>query len=74
MDFHTLPGVIDRNEVYGVVYEFIKTNPDRFFGIDNYWVGETRIAMTDPERTLIDGLIVPRHSGDWAEIYHAFEL
>jgi predicted transcriptional regulator of viral defense system len=61
-------------EINGVVYEFIKTNPDRFFGIEHYWVGETRIAMTDPERTFIDGLIAPRHFGDWAEIYHAFEL
>ncbi len=61
-------------EISGVVYEFIKTNPDRFFGIEHYWVGETRIAMTDPERTLIDGLIAPRYFGDWAEIHHAFEL
>lgn len=60
-------------EINGVVYEFITTIPVRFFGLEHYWVGETRIVMTDPERTLIDGLMAPRYFGDWAEIYNAFE-
>src|SRR5207249_11297873 len=37
--------------VAGTRYEFIQTKPDRFFGIDEVWVGEARIKMTDPERT-----------------------
>jgi predicted transcriptional regulator of viral defense system len=38
-----------------------------------FWVGEVKVAITDPERTLIDGLISPKHFGGWAEIYSAFE-
>ncbi len=60
-------------EVNGILYEFIKIKPERFFGIKDFWVGEVKVTITDPERTLIDGLISPKHFGGWAEIYSAFE-
>ena len=60
-------------EVNGILYEFIKIKPERFFGIKDFWVGEVKVSITDPERTLIDGLISPKHFGGWAEIYSAFE-
>lgn len=60
-------------EVNGVLYEFIKIKQERFFGIKDFWVGEAKISITDPERTFIDGLISPKHFGGWAEIYSAFE-
>jgi len=60
-------------EVNGILYEFIKIKPERFFGIKDFWVGEVKLTITDPERTLIDGLISPKHFGGWAEIYSAFE-
>jgi predicted transcriptional regulator of viral defense system len=60
-------------EINGILYEFIKIKPERFFGIKDFWVGEVKVAITDPERTLIDGLISPKHFGGWAEIYSAFE-
>ncbi|MCK5767107.1 MAG: type IV toxin-antitoxin system AbiEi family antitoxin domain-containing protein [Candidatus Atribacteria bacterium] len=60
-------------EVNGILYEFIKVKPERFFGIKDFWVGEVKVTITDPERTLIDGLISPKHFGGWAEIYSAFE-
>ena len=31
-------------------YHFIQVKPDRFFGIEDAWVNESRITMTDPER------------------------
>jgi hypothetical protein len=37
------------------------------------WIGETRVTITDPERTLLDGLNMPRYRGDFAEVLHAFE-
>jgi len=61
-------------EIGGILYQFIRVIPERFFGIKVYWVGEARVAMTDPERTLIDGLVSPRYFGGWAEVYSAFEL
>lgn len=60
-------------EVNGILYEFIKIKPERFFGIKDIWVGEVKVTITDPERTLIDGLISPKHFGGWAEIFSAFE-
>lgn len=60
-------------EINGIFYEFIKTKPERFFGFKDYWVGEVKVTITDPERTLIDGLIAPKYFGGWAEVYSAFE-
>lgn len=56
------------------VYQFIRVKPERFFGTKNIWVGEARVTITDPERTLLDGLMMPQHCGDLAEVLHAFEV
>src|SRR5258708_10513572 len=47
--------------VAGPRYEFIQTKPNRFFGIDEGWVGEARIKMTDPDRPLLT-VLTPLHS------------
>jgi len=60
-------------EINGVLYEFVKVKPERFFGAKDYWVGEAKVTITDPERTLIDGLIAPKYFGDWVEVYSAFK-
>ena len=61
-------------KINNIIYIFIKVKQERFFGIKKYWVGEKKIVITDPERTLIDGLVSPKYFGGWAEIYTAFEL
>lgn len=55
------------------VYRFIQVEPGRFFGTEKVWVGDARVMITDPERTLLDGLTMPRHCGDFGEVLHAFE-
>jgi predicted transcriptional regulator of viral defense system len=60
-------------KINGIIYEFVKVKPERFFGIKEYWVGEAKVTITDPEKTLIDGLIAPKYFGDWAAVYSAFE-
>ena len=60
-------------EINGILYEFIKIKLERFFGFKDYWMGEAKVTITDPERTLIDGLISPKYFGDWAEVYSVFE-
>ena len=60
--------------VGGTTYQFVQVKPERFFGIDQVWINESRIAITDPERTLLDGLMAPQHCGDFAEVLHAFEV
>ena len=56
------------------VCQFVQVKPDRFFGFEDVWVNESRIRMTDPERTLLDGLLAPRYCGDFSEVLHAFEV
>jgi predicted transcriptional regulator of viral defense system len=60
--------------VAGVGYQFIQTKPERFFGFEKAWAGEAQITMTDPERTLLDGLTMPQYCGDFAEVLHAFDV
>ena len=56
-----------------VIYQFIQVKPGRFFGTEKVWIGEARVTITDPERTLLDGLSMPQYCGDFAEVLHAFE-
>jgi len=55
-----------------MLFQFIQTKPERYFGTGKIWIGEARVTITDPERTLIDGLSMPQHCGDFAEVLHAF--
>lgn len=54
------------------LFQFTQTKPERYFGTEKIWVGEARVTITDPERALIDGLLMPQHCGDFAEVLHAF--
>lgn len=61
--------------VAGTSYQFVQVKPERFFGTEKVWIGEVaRIKITDPERTLLDGLAMPRYFGDFSEVLHAFEV
>ena len=55
-------------------YRFIQVRPERFFGTEKVWIGEARVAITNLERTLLDGLSMPQYCGDFAEVLHAFEI
>ena len=55
------------------VYQFVRVKPERFFGTRNIWINDVRVTMTDPERTLLDGLMMPQYCGDFAEVLHAFQ-
>lgn len=55
-------------------YQFVQVKPERFFGTETVWVGEARVTITDPERTLIDGLTKPQYCGDFAEVLYAFQI
>lgn len=58
----------------GTSYQFVQVKPERFFGTQKVWAGEARVTITDPERTLLDGLSMPQYCGDFAEVLHAFEV
>ena len=60
--------------VAGTSYQFVQVRAERFFGTEKVWIGEARVTITDPERTLLDGLTMPQYCGDFAEVLHAFEV
>lgn len=55
-------------------FRFIRIKPENYFGIEKIWVGAGRVSITDPERTLLDGISMPQYCGDFAEVLHAFEV
>ena len=64
----------DGFSVGDTTYQFVQVKPERYFGTDKVWIGEARVTITDPERTLLDGLSMPQYCGDFAEVLHAFEV
>ena len=67
-------------EVAGVRYEYISVKKDHFFGIEQVWVDEnSRVPITDRERTVLETFISPRRFGGIGEALrlsesHAQEL
>ncbi len=55
-------------------YRFVQVKPERFFGTEKVWIGDARVSVTDLERTLLDGLTMPQHCGDFTEVLHAFQV
>jgi predicted transcriptional regulator of viral defense system len=55
-------------------FRFVQVRPERYFGVARVWVGDARVGITEPERTLLDGLMAPRLCGDFAEVLHAFDV
>jgi predicted transcriptional regulator of viral defense system len=69
----TTAAALPRRRDFGnASFRFVQVRPPRFFGVTRAWVGEARVALTDPERTLLDGLTAPRLCGDFAEVLHGF--
>jgi predicted transcriptional regulator of viral defense system len=58
----------------GADFTFVGVDSKRFFGTRQVWIGEARVTVTDPERTLIDGLSKPQFCGDFAEVLQAFQV
>lgn len=61
-------------QVGDTIYQFVQVKPERFFGVEEVWVHEARIKITDPDRTLLDGLTSPQYCGGFSEVLHAFEV
>lgn len=67
-------GAADRRSIGGTAYKFVQVKPERFFGTEKVWVNDARVTVTDIERTLLDGLMMPQYCGDFAEVLHVFEV
>ena len=60
-------------QIENTEYQFIKIKPERFFGTKKIWIGESKVTITDLERTLIDALTMPQYCGDFSEVMHALD-
>lgn len=48
---------------------WVVTKPDRFdWGVSDKWIGAAKVSVSDPERTFLDCLHLPRHAGGITEI------
>jgi predicted transcriptional regulator of viral defense system len=65
----SIPRLIPKNK-----FRFIKIKKEFFFGMEKVWVGQSQIQITDPERTLLCGLMSPQYCGDFQEVLHAFKV
>jgi predicted transcriptional regulator of viral defense system len=59
--------------VANMIYQFVKIKPEFFFGTQEVWVNESKIKITDPERTILDCLMSPQHCGGFTEILSILE-
>lgn len=48
---------------------WVVTKPDRFeWGVRDRWIGSSKVPVSDPERTFLDCLHLPRHAGGITEV------
>lgn len=52
---------------------FVKAKQEHFFGISIEWINQAKIQITDPERTLLEGLRHPEYCGGFREVLAAFK-
>jgi predicted transcriptional regulator of viral defense system len=71
--FVTSPKAIRPRTVLGTEFRFVRCKPGDLFGVVAHWVTKTeRVRVSDPERTVIDGLKQPEHCGGFTEVAKGF--
>ena len=58
-------------EALGYTFKIVSLRPQKFFGIVQDWIGENPFWITDKEKTIIDGLDLPKYVGGVGEIAKA---
>ena len=67
------PNAIRPRTVLGVEFRFVRCKPEHFFGITQHWATKTeQVQVSDPERTIIDGLKQPGYCGGFTEVAKGF--
>lgn len=59
--------------ILGTEFRFVRAKPRQVFGVTEEWVTKTeRVSVSDPERTVIDGLKQSEHCGGFSEVAKGF--
>lgn len=55
--------------IRGYGFRFIKIQEDRLFGIADFWITpDEAVKISDPERTIMDGLELPQYAGGVGDV------
>jgi len=57
--------------IFGIPYKFIRLKEEKIFGTDKVWFEETKINLTNREKTIIDCLDKPQYAGGIIEVAKA---
>jgi predicted transcriptional regulator of viral defense system len=61
--------------IQGTEFRFVKIKANDAFGIIEMWVDkDQKVFVSDPERTLLDGLKIPAYCGGFTEVAKAFSI
>jgi len=52
-----------KRQSLGIQYRIVSIKKDKYFGLEKAWVGESPFTITNREKTIIDGLDLPRYVG-----------
>ena len=67
--YATSPKPIRSRDVLGTEFRFVRCKPRHFFGTLEHWADkQQKIVVSDPERTVLDGLKQPRYVGGITEV------
>jgi len=59
--------------IFGLDYRIVRIKNKKFFGLRKEWIEEVPVSITDKEKTVIDCLDKPQHSGGMIEIAKALK-
>lgn len=60
-------------EILGVRYRIVRIIQKKFFGIENVWIEDVAVNITDPEKTVVDCLDKPQYCGGIVEAAKALQ-
>ena len=71
--FVASPKAVRPRMVLGTEFRFVRSKPEHMFGIVERWATKTeKVRVSDPERTVLDGLKHTEHCGGFTEVAKGF--
>ena len=59
--------------ILGTEFRFVRCKPEHLFGVSDHWVTKIeRVRVSDPERTVVDGLKQSAYCGGFTEVAKGF--
>ncbi len=71
--YSSTPRAIRTRIVLGIEFRFVRCRPDHIFGLTDHWATPTeKVAVSDLERTVLDGLKLSEYCGGFTEVAKGF--